>query len=46
MTKIQKEGQRLTWTTPQLRRIVAGAAEDLNDVNKENDGGGGGNNKS
>lgn len=27
MTKTQNEGQRLPWTTPQLRRIEAGSAE-------------------
>lgn len=46
MTKTQKDGQRLRWTTPQLRRIEAGSAEALNDTAKNNDGGGAGNNKS
>ena len=27
MTKTNKGGQRLPWTTPQLRRIEAGSAE-------------------
>lgn len=27
MTKTNREGQKLPWTTPELRRIVAGSAE-------------------
>jgi hypothetical protein len=27
MTQTKSEGQRLPWTTPQLRRIEAGSAE-------------------
>lgn len=46
MTKTHSAGQRLPWTTPTLKRIVAGAAEAANDTAKNNDGGGAGNNKS
>ncbi len=46
MTKTRNEGQRLPWRTPTLKKIVAGAAEALNDVAAKNDGGGAGNNKS
>lgn len=29
MTKTRNDGERLPWTTPQLRRIEAGSAEAL-----------------
>ena len=38
MTQTPKDGQRLPWTTPQLRRIVAGAAEAINTTGVKNDG--------
>jgi hypothetical protein len=45
MTKTRNDGERLPWTTPQLRRIEAGSAEALK-AGGLNDGGGPGSDKS
>ncbi len=45
MTKTPSNGQRLPWTTPQLRRIEAGSAEALN-TGAQSDGATKGNSKS
>jgi hypothetical protein len=45
MTKTNKGGQRLPWTTPQLRRIEAGSAEAVKGSGIP-DNGAGGNDKS
>ena len=45
MTKTPSEGQRIPWTTPQLRRIEAGSAE-TKDNSGNDDGGKGSTDKS
>lgn len=39
MTKTRNDGERLPWTTPQLRRIEAGSAEAVDNKGATGDGG-------
>lgn len=41
-----KRGQRLPWTTPELKRIDAGSAENTKNSTVDRDGAGKGNTKS